>query len=129
MIIDAAIKFWMPKKEAQHIDLMAYLRAVTIELARLKASGVQGIGATNTIDFTVKQPLDEEARLTALKNRLESAVERLGGDVIGIHNDWGTTKPKDWSIDEHCIYEDNVYRMFRFITGCISHSTTFLRRC
>jgi hypothetical protein len=54
-VVDAAIKFWMPKEEAQHTDLMAYLRAVTIELTRLKALGVQGIGANNTIDFTVKQ--------------------------------------------------------------------------
>jgi hypothetical protein len=74
--VAAAIKFWMPKEEAQHIDLMAYLRAVTIELAGLNASGVQGIGATNTTDLTVKQLQDEDARLTALKNRLQREIER-----------------------------------------------------
>lgn len=46
MVVEAAIKFGMPKEEAQHVDLMAYLRAVTIELARLKTLGVQSIGAT-----------------------------------------------------------------------------------
>jgi hypothetical protein len=112
MVVDAAIKFGMPKEDAQHIDLMAYLRAVTIELARLKASGVQGLGATNTVDFIVKQLQDENSRLTVLKNRLEREVDRLGGDVVGIRNGWDTTRPKDWSIDMNLTYEENAYRMF-----------------
>jgi hypothetical protein len=112
MVVDAAIKFGMPKEDAQHIDLMAYLRAVTIELARLKALGVQGLGATNTADFAAKQLQDENSRLTALKNRLEREVDRLGGDVMGIRNGWDTTKPKNWSIDMNLTYEENAYRMF-----------------
>lgn len=32
--------------------------------------------------------------------------------MVGIRNGWDTTKPKDWSIDEHCTYEKNAYRMF-----------------
>jgi hypothetical protein len=30
MVFDVAIQFGMLKEEAQHVDLMAYLRAVTI---------------------------------------------------------------------------------------------------
>ncbi len=30
MVFDVAIQFGMPKEKAQHVDLMAYLRAVTI---------------------------------------------------------------------------------------------------
>jgi hypothetical protein len=112
MVVDAAIKFGVPKEDAQHIDLIAYLRAITIELARLKALGVQGLGATNTINFTIKQLQDENSRLMALKNRLEREVDRLGGDVMGIRNGWDTTKPKDWSIDMNLTYEENAYRMF-----------------
>lgn len=112
MVVDAAIKLGMPKEDAQHMDLMAYLRAVTVEVARLRTLGVQGLGATNTVDFTVKQLQEELNRSTALKNRLEREVDRLGGDVIGIRNGWDTTKPKDWSVDMNTTYEENAYRMF-----------------
>jgi hypothetical protein len=112
MVVDAAIKFGMPVEDAQHVDLMAYLRAVTVEVARLKALGVRGLGATNTIDFTVKQLQDENQRITALKNRLEKEVDRLGGDVIGIRNGLDTTKPHDWAISLNCTYEENAYRIF-----------------
>jgi hypothetical protein len=112
MVVDAAIKFGMPKEDASHMDLMAYLRAVTIEVARLKALGVEGLGATNTVDFTIKQLEEELQRTRALKNRLEREVDRLGGNVIAIRNGWDTTKPKDWSIDLNTTYEDNAYRMF-----------------
>ncbi|KAE9380990.1 hypothetical protein N431DRAFT_363108 [Stipitochalara longipes BDJ] len=112
IVVDAAIKFGMPQEEAVHIDLMAYLQAVTIEVARLKALGVQGLGATNTIDFTVKQLQEELDRTTALKNRMEREVDRLGGNVIGIRNGWDTTKPKDWATDLDTTYEENAHRMF-----------------
>jgi len=112
MVVDAAIKFGMPKEEAVHVDLLGYLQSVTIEVARLKALGVQGVGATNTIDFTVKQLQEELDRITALKNRMEREVDRLGGNVIGIRNGWDTTRPKEWATDLDTTYEANADRMF-----------------
>ncbi len=94
IVVDAAIKFVIPKEEAVHVDLMSYLHSVTLEVARLKALGVQGLGATNTIDFAVKQLQDELDRMRALKNRMEREVDSLGGNAIGIRNGWDTAKPK-----------------------------------
>jgi hypothetical protein len=110
MVFDAALKFGMPKEEAQHIDLLSYVSQVTIELARLKAMGVQG--ATNTVDIQVMNLQDELQRTVSLKNRLEREVDRLGGDVMGIRNGWDTTRPKDWTVSLDTTYEENAYRMF-----------------
>ncbi|PMD30923.1 hypothetical protein L207DRAFT_537362 [Hyaloscypha variabilis F] len=112
IVVDAAIKFGMPKEEAVHIDLMSYLHSVTLEVARLKALGVQGLGATNTIDFTVKQLQEELERMSALKNRMEREVDRLGGNVIGIRNGWDTAKPKFWATEMDTTYEENAHRIF-----------------
>jgi hypothetical protein len=110
MVVDAAFKFGTPKEEAQHVTLMSYLSTVTRELARLRAMGVQG--ATNTVDFQVKNLQEENDRITQLKNRLEREVDRLGGDVIGVRNGWDTTRPKDWKVSLDTTYEENAYRIF-----------------
>ncbi|KAG4433642.1 hypothetical protein IFR05_010888 [Cadophora sp. M221] len=108
LVTDACIKLGMDPKEAQHVQLRAYLAEATIKLAQLYAKGVRG---ANTTDIQVEIMRNEVAREATYKNRLEREVERLGGNVIDIRIGLDTTRPQDWKI-EFMTYEQNHLRVF-----------------
>lgn len=108
LVTDACIKLGMDPKEAQHVQLRAYLAEVTIKLAQLYARGVRG---ADTTDLQVEIMRNEIAREATYKNRLEREIERLGGNIIDIRISLDTTRPQDWKID-FMTYEQNHLRVF-----------------
>ncbi|KAH7346170.1 hypothetical protein BKA65DRAFT_272485 [Rhexocercosporidium sp. MPI-PUGE-AT-0058] len=108
LVTDACIKLGMDPKEAQHVQLRAYLSEVTIKLAQLYALGICG---ADTTDLQVDIMRKEVAREATYKNRLEREVERLGGNIIDIRIGLDTTRPQDWKID-FMTYEQNHLRVF-----------------
>lgn len=108
LVTDACVALGMDRKEAEHVQLRAYLADATIQIAKLYAMGVRG---ANTTDLQVEIMRKEVARDTTYKNRLEREVERLGGNILDIRLGLDTTRPQDWKV-EFVTYEQNLLRIF-----------------
>ncbi|KAK0120320.1 hypothetical protein ONS95_011726 [Cadophora gregata] len=108
LVTEACVALGMHRKEAEHVQLRAYLADVTIQVAKLYAMGVRG---ADTTDLQVEIMRKEVAREATYKNRLEREVERLGGNILDIRIGLDTTRPQDWKVD-FITYEQNLLRIF-----------------
>ncbi|CZT07690.1 uncharacterized protein RAG0_13051 [Rhynchosporium agropyri] len=108
LVTDACIKLGMDAKEAEHVQLRAYLAEVTIKLAQLYTLGVPG---ADTSDLQVAIMRKELAREATYKHRLERELERIGGNVLDVRMGLDTTRPQDWKI-EIMTFEQNHLRVY-----------------